>query len=270
MSMLDYARRLRDAGLSVFRIPLGQKVPNTPWKPFQTRLATDDELLAWFRDEPSNLGIVTGAISGVVVIDCDDKRAAHYLLRQRHLPYTPWQTQTPRGWHLWFAHPGFPVPNSAGIKSPHGDLKIDLRGDGGFVIGHGSLHPTAAVYRSTVAPPRPALPRFWPGWLEPVKQPKGKPTGHTPAPPRFGDTFLMERARRYLAAIPPPVIGAGSDALTLKAACRLVRGFELQSADAEELLWDWCGNREGWTREWVVEKIRNAERYGREAIGGLR
>jgi hypothetical protein len=171
---------------------------------------------------------------------------------------------------LWFAHPGFPVANRSGLETPYGRLSIDVRGDGGFVIAGGSVHPTGYVYRSTVQPPRPALPRFWPGWLEPIKLPTGKRTTPRPPTPRTGDTFLVERARRYLAAIPPPTIGAGSDALTLNAACRLIRGFELLPAEAEMLLWDWCGNRDGWTREWVAEKIRNAERYGQETIGGLR
>ena len=272
MMMLGYATRLRDAGLSVFRIPLGTKVPDTPWKVYQDRLATDDELRAWFQDEPANLGIVTGAISGVVVIDLDNEPARQYLLRHRHLPYTPWQSQTSKGWHLWFAHPGFPVANRAGVQTPAGRLPIDLRGDGGYVLAGGSVHPTGAVYRSTVEPPRPVLPRFWPNWLEPVKLPKGKTTSPAaPAPPRFGDAFLLERARRYLAAIPPPLIGQGSDVLTFKAACRLVRGFGLLAADAEALLWDAFGNREGWTRDWIAEKVSNADKRSQgEAIGGLR
>ena len=54
---------------------------------------------------------------------------------------------------------------------------------------------------------------------------------------------------RYLAAIPRPEIGAGSDVATLYAACRLVRGFALTRADAEALLWEWAGGRPGWTRD---------------------
>ena len=47
----------------------------------------------------------------------------------------------------------------------------------------------------------------------------------------------VARARRYLAAIPAPQIGQGSDAATLYAACRLVRGFKLTEADTTTLLW---------------------------------
>jgi len=77
-------------------------------------------------------------------------------------------------------------------------------------------------------------------------------------------------AVQYLATIPRPEIGSGSDAATLYAACRLVRGFGLDAADAESLLWKWAGDRPGWTRDWVARKVAHAQRYGTEAIGGLR
>jgi hypothetical protein len=81
---------------------------------------------------------------------------------------------------------------------------------------------------------------------------------------------VIDRARRYLLAVPRPEIGHGSDAATLYAACRLVRGFGLAPADAEALLWAWAGGRSGWTREWIARKVAHAERYGTEAIGALR
>jgi hypothetical protein len=74
----------------------------------------------------------------------------------------------------------------------------------------------------------------------------------------------------YLAAIPPPDIGAGSDNATFYAACRLVRGFSLSASAAESLLWEWAGNRPGWTRDWIAQKVSNAETFGDEPIGALR
>ncbi len=87
-------------------------------------------------------------------------------------------------------------------------------------------------------------------------------------PPRGGD--LLDRARKYLDAIPAPEIGHGSDVATLSAACRLVRGFALSAADAEELLWAWAGARPGWTRDWIRRKVAHAEKYGTETRGALR
>ena len=80
---------------------------------------------------------------------------------------------------------------------------------------------------------------------------------------------VLSRARAYLATIPKPEIGCGSDADTLYAACRLVRGFALSLEDAEVLLWEWAGRRSRWTRAWVAQKVAHAARYGTEAIGSL-
>jgi hypothetical protein len=219
--MLTHARRLRALELSVIPVPrpragtpAGQpgdgKVPAIPWRDYQTRLPTDDEITDWFR-EPMNIAIVTGAVSNIVV--------------------------------------------------------IDVRGDGGFVIAPGSMHASGAEYQCAGdwTKPLSELPHFWPGWLQ-----RPTRTSVQRTPPVFTSTNMTERARRYLAAIPPPDIGAGSDAATLSAACRLVRGFELSAGEAESLLWEWCGGRPGWTREWVARKVVHAERYGTEPIGALR
>jgi hypothetical protein len=275
MTALERARALRQRGLSVFPIPLYTKVPTLPWKAYQDRLATEDELLAWFSEKHgrvwgSNIGVVTGAISGVVVVDADTHAAVRHCVRR--LPYTPWQTGTAHGFHLWFAHPGIPTPNrGTDLVTTGGPLPIHIRGDGGFVVAPGSLHPSGAEYREagdwTV--PRTALPRFWRNWLQPPTRPKT--TGFNSNPQSNSrDGLLLERARRYLAAIPRPEIGHGSDTAVLSAACRLVRGFHLSPAESEALLWEWCGQRDGWTRDWVATKVANAERYGSEARGGLR
>ncbi len=215
-----------------------------------------------------NLAIITGAISDVVVIDADAPDALAWCTS--NLPYTPWQTETARGFHLFYRHPGINVANRARLETRDGRLPIDCRGDGGFVIAPGSIHATGARYREagdwTV--PHDQLPRFWPGWIQrPTRSTSqvisqnhlARPTGN-----------LIDRARRYLAAIPPPTIGAGSDNATLYAACRLVRGFGLDAPDAESLLFAWAGGRPGWTREWIAAKVAAAVRYGSEPVGALR
>jgi hypothetical protein len=53
-------------------------------------------------------------------------------------------------------------------------------------------------------------------------------------------------------------------------ACRLVRGFGIDERDAIELLWEWAGNRSGWSREWIEAKVEHALRYGAEPVGGMR
>ena len=268
------AHALWTRGLSVIPVPPPRpgaptgtpgdgKVPTIAWREFQDRLPTEQELGAWFGTEPTNLAIVTGAVSNVVVIDADSIEALQWATK--HLPYTPWQTQTARGFHLFYRHPGVEVRNRARIETRDGRVAIDVRGDGGYVIAPGSVHANGAPYAFAGDWTRDDVPRFWPGWLQrPTRPSQTRP----PGPPPTGD--VVERARRYLAAIPPPTIGAGSDAQTLYAACRLARGFDLSAADAEDLLWAWAGGRPGWTRNWIAEKVTHALRYGSEPMGALR
>jgi hypothetical protein len=50
---------------------------------------------------------------------------------------------------------------------------------------------------------------------------------------------VVERARRYLAKLPPAVSGSGGHDATFKAACVLVDGFALDDSQAMELLSEW-------------------------------
>lgn len=274
---LAAALRFLHLGLSVIPVPRPRagvaagspgdgKVPAIAWREYQTRLPTEAELCEreWFGGEPMNFAVVTGAVSNHVVIDADSPEALRVITRR--LPYTPRQTQTGRGFHLWYRHPGVRVPNRARIDTPEGRLAIDVRGDGGYVIAPGSLHASGAEYLEAGDWTAPAdhVPVFWPGWL--ARPQRTSPVSNMPRP--TGD--IVTRARAYLAAVPRPEIGHGSDAATLYAACRLVRGFGLSSSEAEALLWAWVGGRPGWTREWVARKVIHAERYGTEPIGALR
>jgi Bifunctional DNA primase/polymerase, N-terminal len=266
---LGVALRLRARGLNVIPVPRPDgvlhdgKKPIVQWRDYQSQPQTEAEVRRLFDDGPSNIAIITGRVSDVVVVDVDSKPAMEFAVIR--LPHTPWQTRTNKGYHLFYRHPRVRVPNRARIHTRDGRLEIDVRGDGGYVIAPGSIHASGVAYceAGDWSKSREELPLFSPGWLaRPLLTPKPmyapKPTGN-----------VIERARRYLAAIPVPEIGAGSDAATLSAACRLVRGFDLAPEDAEALLWEWTGNRPGWTPEWIAEKVQNAERYGTEQVGGL-
>ena len=238
------------------------KRPTILWREFQDRVATDDELVAWFTTD-QNLAIVTGRISGIVIVDVDHPAALTFV--HQRLPWTPWQCRTGKGWHLYYRHPGVSVRNAARLDTGAGRLAIDIRADGGYCVAPGSIHASGVVYdfAGDWDADRACLPYFWPGWLARPRPPQ------PPTPPSRPTGDLVDRARRYLAAIPVPVIGAGSDAATLNAACRLVRGFALSEADAIDLLWTWAGGRPGWSRDWIEEKVANAGKYGTEPIGAL-
>lgn len=79
-----------------------------------------------------------------------------------------------------------------------------------------------------------------------------------------------ERARRYIAAIPPAVAGQHGDVATFRVCCRLVRGFDLEEDQALAVLAEWNHACEPpWSERDLRAKLQAARRYGREPVGGL-
>ena len=85
-----------------------------------------------------------------------------------------------------------------------------------------------------------------------------------------GHTDLLDRARRYVASVAPAVAGEHGDVRTFRICCRLVRGFALTDPEALSVLMEWNRRCEPpWSERELLEKLRNARRYGSEPIGGL-
>lgn len=154
-------------GWSVVPIEARGKRPLASWLEFQHRHPAADEVAAWFRRRPTpNVAIVTGGVSGLVVLDIDPRHGGHdslAALEARHgrLPATIEAITGGGGRHCYFAHPGGTVPNRAGLAAG-----IDLRGDGGLVVAPPSLHPSGARYAWRVGrAPDERLPAPLPSWL---------------------------------------------------------------------------------------------------------
>jgi RepB DNA-primase N-terminal domain len=85
----------------------------------------------------------------------------------------------------------------------------------------------------------------------------------------IADATVFERARRYLATMPPAIAGQHGDLHTFRVCCRLVRGFALSDTDALALLATWNLRCEPpWLQRELIDKLAHARRYGREPIGG--
>lgn len=99
----------------------------------------------------------------------------------------------------------------------------------------------------------------WPSWNSPVRL-------HMPQP----DVPVVERARRYLASVPPAIAGQHGDVHTFRVCCRLIRGFGLDEDEALMTLAEWNARcQPPWSPEELLDKLRRAARYGREPVGGL-
>ncbi|MBI2550896.1 bifunctional DNA primase/polymerase [Candidatus Uhrbacteria bacterium] len=133
--ILASALRYGELGLSV--IPVGRdKKPLIAWTRYQTERATPEQIKAWWSQFPdANVGIVTGAVSGIVVIDVEAGGSVEGL------PFTAYCRTGGGGWHYYCKHPGKPVKNGVKVRP-----LTDIRGDGGFVVAPPSIHASGKPY----------------------------------------------------------------------------------------------------------------------------
>lgn len=132
-------------GWSVIPLQDQGKRPLLAWQVYQKVRVSQDAARRWWDHGPANLGIVTGKISGLVVLDIDGERGRHSL-QGRELPVTP-VARTGAGWHYYFTHPGRRVENAVGILPG-----VDLRGDGGYVVAPPSVHQSGQRYEWMLDP----------------------------------------------------------------------------------------------------------------------
>ncbi len=149
-STCTHALMCADRGWRIFPLAPGTKipVPGCHWPEEATR---DPVVIArwWETSTHPNYGVVTGQISGIFVVDIDrhgqddaesgvaDGLVSLGLLEAEHGEVPPTLTvRTPSGGvHLYFQYPEGGVANSVGKIG----LSIDVRGDGGYVVGPGSV-----------------------------------------------------------------------------------------------------------------------------------
>jgi KaiC/GvpD/RAD55 family RecA-like ATPase len=101
-----------------------------------------DTVTAWWTRYPdANIGLTTGASSGLVVVDVDGADGEAALAVYGELPLTV-ESTTGKGRHLLFR--GSPeIRNSAGKLGP----QLDVRAEGGYIVAPPSIHPNGGTYR---------------------------------------------------------------------------------------------------------------------------
>ncbi len=151
---------------SIGKHPIGRLVPHGV-----TEATTDTATLTrWWTEQPhANVGVATGARSGFVAFDVDDRHGGDESLRDwtaqyGELPITP-RSLTGGGIHILFAYPGHSIGNGEGGKTVGLPVGIDRRGDGGYIVVPPSVHPSKKRYRWEVAPEEAELTSL-PLWLD--------------------------------------------------------------------------------------------------------
>ena len=133
---------LEKFGFSVIPIKPDKKA-YVRWEPYQKRKPTKQEINDWWNQWPSALvGIITGSISNIVVIDIDEE-IGHDAL-SKYIPdslVTPTVRTPSGGQHLYFKAPEKPISNNT--RAIPG---CDFRGEGGYVIAPLSVNGTGRGY----------------------------------------------------------------------------------------------------------------------------
>jgi hypothetical protein len=272
--LVDAALAIAAKGIPVF--PCGATKAPLTRNGFKDATTDADTLRRLFSNAAAKMiGMPTGAITGIVVIDVDvkeNRQGTDWLYAQKERLV---QTRTNRtgsgGLHLIFEHPGKPVKNQNDKIAPG----IDVRGDGGYIIVPPSpgyeVADNAPIAKlppwliEALCPPEPApAPAPTPSPYKPVGAYRhdGQPNGGT----HYGIAALDEECDAIRRA------GFGNQERTLNDACvkvgGLVAGRELEERHSIEALYSAAvsmpsqGGREPWNPVKLRGKIDKAVRDG--------
>ncbi|MCA9262582.1 MAG: bifunctional DNA primase/polymerase [Planctomycetales bacterium] len=259
-----YASEYRDRGYSV--VPLQGKAPAIAWRELQRRRATLGEVASWFGHANSgawNVGIVTGRISDLVVVDADDASAIAAVEEQ--CPPTPLVVETGRGGRHYY----FRMPPDVDVRCRVrvGGKKIDIRAEGGLVVAPPSRHPDTGrpyfwlgdFHDYSLSD----VPTYEPQWLEKRERPRHVHSPTTTDNPLAHHVLPhITDLRAYVRAI-PSVSHQGGHNSCFRVAC-LFRDAGLSPEEAlEELIaWNESGAAQPpWSEKELRHKIESAYRH---------
>ena len=146
--------------------PSAGKHPRVRWERYQGARPAESTVRRWWQRWPdANVGVVTGSVSGLVVVDVDPRHGGDATLadleaREGRLPPTVEAFSGGGGLHLYLRHPGAAVPS--GQLGPG----LDVKADGGLVVAPPSRHPSGHRYEwEPGASPDEVAPAPVPAWV---------------------------------------------------------------------------------------------------------
>jgi hypothetical protein len=217
----------------------------------------------YWRQADRNIGIPTGAVSGLWVFD-EDPGSEDYIrqLEDKHgpLPLTRTVRTGRGGLHRWFKYTG-PIQCSIGRVAPH----IDVRGDGGYVLVPPSVHENGNRYAFLNA----AELAIAPDWLITLTRKKtiserarvSAPCASS-SPSVYGAAALNAEAAALAATLP----GSRNHALNRAAFTlyQLVAGGELHAGVVEDRLICACETN-GLIKDDGLPSVKKTIRSGKNA-----
>lgn len=268
LQKVDHALALAEAGFRVFPLSPNSKKPlkDFAWKESATVIPS--QIRDWWAENADyNVGVATG--NGILVIDADTKGGTPGLATLDlmdtvyELP-TSFRVDTPSGGQHVYVRTKSPHQNRVRLQKFEG---IDLRSDGGYVVGPGSV----VDGRPYTAVGSPASISKLPDALdaELLRSAKKHAKAKSDQPlVELDQPAGIEQAKRYLIDRAPEAIeGAGGNNTTFSVAC-ICRDYGLSESMTVELMlehWNEQKASPNWTPEDLAGVVANAFTY---ATGG--
>ena len=152
----DYALKYARHGWAVHALLPREKRPATVHG-CKDASTDEDTVRAMWGNQPYNIGVATGTVSGIFVFDVDGSppkgggltgpdALAELVAEHGELPATM-TVRTGSGAHYYFRMPaGVELKNKARISVRGQRTGLDVRADGGYVVAPPSIHPNGGTY----------------------------------------------------------------------------------------------------------------------------
>lgn len=264
-------------GMEFNLIPMNGKRPCFKWKIYQSERVTPEEIKEWmsgqfptkdgtniWKPEVFNFALLTGAVPwsddnpGTVVLDADDEEAEELVLTR--CPPTPMVQITGSGYKQFvYQRPSIQsehyIGNRQKVSFNGVRYNLDIRGDGGYIMAPGSIHPESKKLYEEETPWTLELmmecPVYDPAWLPSEAKGRSRSTALVPADISSeehtdviaeNEMSVEERetqARRYLDSVPGTQEGTGANNKCTVLTMKLLWGFALPASVVQDMLNEW-------------------------------
>lgn len=268
----DVALCYAERGLAVFPLLPQSKEPATSHG-FKDATTDQEQIRQWWSENPNfNIGIATGNVPGVIVIDVDGQAGEQSLviLEQEYgkLPVTVTQItpgkiiegqHTGRGRHLIFKTGGRSFSCQQDIFKSKS--KVDIKSDGGYIVAARSIHPHGTGFYEFAAEfsfedMEPAeLPSTWVTFLHSEQQKKKRAAATEHTLPSASEA-VIEACRQEIARCMPAIEGDSGDKQTFTIACTIFHDWGLSELEGKAILDEYnlrC--KPMWTEIQLLHKI---------------
>lgn len=177
---------------------------------FKSATTDTAQIVAWWSEAPrANIGIATGLVSGLLVLDIDPRNGGdltfeHLVQEVGEIPDEVHALTGGGGRHLLFRYPS----STASFRARPVGSGIDVKGDGGYIVAPPSLHASGRSYawEASSHPDDNELPEIPPRLLARLGLRVASPTSHAPGVGSAGET-LIGRAFAHAGLVVRPLDG---------------------------------------------------------------